>query len=225
MEDLWRLRRLTRIESVRDRWRRTIRSTLHLRVRASSRACLRWPACPSLSPLMSRSLPPRLRWFGDRRPLRLARRMLPVPRRMLSRWRSRRRWCATALPRRLGTSCSLLLLPASMRIETRLWWPSRVISAPAFLSIVTGVEPPCALWVRPRSEMVGGTVRLSRHRRRSRQPCDLLTLEVRRGARLKLAAPVTSNRGWIVANAQRVVAVDTMAWSCSSLASSRLSSL
>ena len=71
----------------------------------------------------------------------------------------------------------------------------------------------------------GSTVRLLRHRRRSRQSCDLLTLEVRRGARLKLAAPVTSNRGWTVANAQRVVAVDTMAWSCSSLASSRLSSL
>ena len=44
-------------------------------------------------------------------------------------------------------------------------------------------------------------------------------------ARLKLVAPVTSNRGWIGANAQRIVEVDTMAWSCSSLASSRLFSL
>ena len=77
--------------------------------------------------------------------------------------------------------------------------------------------------VGARSEMVGSTVRLSRRRRRSRKSCDLLTLEARRGARLKLAAPVISNRGWIVANAQRVVAVDTMAWSCSSLVSSRLS--
>ena len=127
-------------------------------------------------------------------------------------------------PAQAGTSRRLLLLPASMRIETRLWWPSRVISAPAFLSIVTGIEPPCALWVRPRSEMVGSTARLSRrHRRRSRQSRALLTLEVRRGARLRPSVLPRLNRGWLVANAQCVVVAGTMASSCFYSGSSRRS--
>ncbi len=168
------------------------------RVCASSRACPRWPACPSLSPdeqvvtaevAVVRRKASAVPGVGDRFSSLEGRCHGSAAKSCCARR------CSRTAGGRGATSRSS---PANTRTGTRRGCPLRGISTPALLFTATGIERPCALWARPHQRDGGQQSAIAEasspcaRGERARSSCRRCSLGVRR----RLAVLARLNRGW-----------------------------